>query len=113
MERAGGAGASLVAERVPGRVAVGCGAGEEAEGSVERIGIEPAGNEHALATAAVLSQVRRKTAESTKYRAGAVLVVGGSPGMSGAVALAALAAFRADAGYVTVAAPESCVPALE
>ena len=33
----------------------------------------------------------------------AVLVVGGSPGMSGAAALAARAAFRADAGYVTPA----------
>ena len=42
----------------------------------------------------------------TKYTAGSVLVVGGSPGMTGAVCLAAEAAFRADAGYVAVAAPE-------
>ena len=32
-----------------------------------------------------------------------MLVVGGSPGMTGAVCLAAEAAFRADAGYVAVA----------
>ena len=40
-----------------------------------------------------------------KYSAGSVLVVGGSPGMSGAAALCSRAAFRADAGYVAVAAP--------
>ena len=40
-------------------------------------------------------------------------MVGGSPGLTGAPTLAALAAFRADAGYVTVAAPESALPAIE
>ena len=72
---------------------------------VAPIGLEPAGNEHALLDASVLAAVPRKSAESTKYRAGSVLVVGGSRGLSGAPMLAALAAFRADAGYVTVAAP--------
>jgi ADP-dependent NAD(P)H-hydrate dehydratase / NAD(P)H-hydrate epimerase len=42
-----------------------------------------------------------------------VLVVGGSRGLTGAPMLAALAAFRADAGYVAVAAPESTLPVLE
>ena len=42
-----------------------------------------------------------------------MLVVGGSPGLTGAPMLTALAAFRADAGYVTVAAPESTLPVLE
>jgi NAD(P)H-hydrate epimerase len=42
-----------------------------------------------------------------------VLVVGGSRGLTGAPMLAALGAFRADAGYVTVAAPESSLPVLE
>ena len=59
------------------------------------------------------TRLPRKTATSTKYRAGHVLVVGGSPGLTGAPTLAALAAFRADAGYVTLAAPESSLPVLE
>ena len=80
---------------------------------VEKIGLEPAGYDHALVTASVLAQVPRKGAESTKYRAGTVLVVGGSPGLTGAPMLAALAAFRADAGYVEVAGPESLLPVFE
>ncbi|HEX2292425.1 MAG TPA: NAD(P)H-hydrate dehydratase, partial [Gaiellaceae bacterium] len=47
------------------------------------------------------------------YSAGSVLVVGGSPGMTGAVCLTAEAAFRADAGYVTVAAPPEALPVIE
>jgi NAD(P)H-hydrate epimerase len=84
-------------------------------GSVEvaGIGLEPAGHEHSLLDATVLETVPRKGADSTKYRAGSVLVVGGSRGLTGAPMLAALAAFRADAGYVTVAAPESAMPVLE
>jgi NAD(P)H-hydrate epimerase len=77
------------------------------------IGLEPADHEHSLVASALVAQVPRKNAESTKYRAGSVLVVGGSPGLTGAPMLAALAAFRADAGYVTVAAPESALPVLE
>ena len=50
---------------------------------------------------------------STKYSAGSVLIVGGSRGLTGAPMLAALAAFRADAGYVAVGAPESTLPVLE
>jgi NAD(P)H-hydrate epimerase len=80
---------------------------------VADIGLEAGAHEHALVPASVLEQVPRKGHESTKYRAGSVLVVGGSPGLTGAPMLAALAAFRADAGYVAVAAPESTLPALE
>src|SRR4051794_1587909 len=80
---------------------------------VAPLGIGIAEHEHALVPAAVLADVPRKTAASTKYRAGSVLVVGGSRGLTGAPMLAALAAFRADAGYVTVAAPESALPAIE
>ena len=61
----------------------------------------------------MLAAVPRKSRASTKYRAGSVLVVGGSRGMTGAPMLAALAAFRADAGYVSVAAPESTLPVIE
>jgi NAD(P)H-hydrate epimerase len=42
-----------------------------------------------------------------------VLVVGGSQGMTGAPALAARAALRADAGYVTIASPAESLPVLE
>ena len=77
------------------------------------IGLEPAEHEHALVPASVLVQVPRKGIDSTKYRAGSVLIVGGSPGLTGAPILAALGALRADAGYATVAAPESALPAIE
>jgi NAD(P)H-hydrate epimerase len=77
------------------------------------IGLGPAAHEHALVPADVLREVPRKAGESTKYRAGSVLVVGGSPGMTGAAMLAARAAFRADAGYVTVGVPESTLPVFE
>jgi ADP-dependent NAD(P)H-hydrate dehydratase / NAD(P)H-hydrate epimerase len=77
------------------------------------IGLEPAGHEHELVPAEALREVPRKSAESTKYRAGSVLVVGGSPGMTGAPMLAARAAFRADAGYVIVGVPESTLRVFE
>ncbi len=80
---------------------------------VVSIGLAAETHEHALVPASLLSEVPRKTGESTKYRAGAVLVVGGSTGMTGAPMLSALAALRADAGYVTVAAPSSTLPAFE
>ena len=59
------------------------------------------------------SRSSRARRGDTKYTAGSVLVVGGSPGMTGAVCLAAEAAFRADAGYVTVAAPRESLPVIE
>src|SRR5438067_2783531 len=77
------------------------------------IGLRPREHEHSLVPASALLEVPRKRADSTKYRAGSVLVVGGSRGLTGAPMLAALAAFRADAGYVAVAAPESTLPILE
>jgi len=77
------------------------------------IGLRPRAHEHALVPASALLDVPRKDATSTKYSAGSVLVVGGSRGLTGAPMLAALAAFRADAGYVAVAAPESTLPVLE
>ena len=48
---------------------------------------------------------RVATSRSTKFTSGRVLVAGGSPGLTGAPCLAALAAARAGAGYVTVCAP--------
>ena len=80
---------------------------------VAPIGLRPAGHENALVPASALAEVPPKRADSTKYSAGAVLVVGGSRGLTGAPMLTALAAFRADAGYVAVGAPESTLPVLE
>jgi NAD(P)H-hydrate epimerase len=54
-----------------------------------------------------LALVPTRAPTGSKYDAGGVLVVGGSPGMSGAPALAALAALRGGAGVVWVCVPES------
>jgi ADP-dependent NAD(P)H-hydrate dehydratase / NAD(P)H-hydrate epimerase len=80
---------------------------------VADIGIEAGKTRHRLVTEAILALVPRKHAGDTKYSAGSVLVVGGSPGMSGALCLAAEAAFRADAGYVAVATHEQSLPVVE
>ncbi|HEY1777629.1 MAG TPA: NAD(P)H-hydrate dehydratase [Solirubrobacteraceae bacterium] len=55
----------------------------------------------------VLELIPRRGANSTKFSSGRVLVAGGSRGLTGAPSLAALAAARAGAGYVTVCVPES------
>jgi hydroxyethylthiazole kinase-like uncharacterized protein yjeF len=80
---------------------------------VADIGLEPAATEHRLATRELLRLVPLRRAEDNKYSAGAVLVVGGAPGLTGAACLSAEAAFRADAGYVTVAAPAASLPVIE
>lgn len=49
----------------------------------------------------------------SKYTRGRLLVVGGAPGMTGAVCLAASAALKAGAGYVTVACPAPSLPVIE
>jgi NAD(P)H-hydrate epimerase len=51
----------------------------------------------------VLEGLPRRDAESTKFSSGTVVIIGGSPGLTGAPALAANAAQRAGAGYVTIA----------
>jgi len=66
-----------------------------------------------LVTADVLRRVPRRGVEDNKYTAGHVLVVGGSRGLTGAPSLTAMAALRADAGYVTLAVPESTLPVFE
>jgi hydroxyethylthiazole kinase-like uncharacterized protein yjeF len=81
--------------------------------TVADIGLEPATTRHRLVTSELLRLVRRRREGDTKYTAGSVLVVGGSRGMTGAVCLAAEAAFRADAGYVAVAAPAESLPVIE
>jgi ADP-dependent NAD(P)H-hydrate dehydratase / NAD(P)H-hydrate epimerase len=80
---------------------------------VADIGLERGETQLQLATRELLRSVPRRKDGDNKYTAGHVLVVGGSRGLTGAPQLAALSAMRADAGYVTVAAPESAVPVLE
>src|SRR5829696_4444043 len=77
------------------------------------IGLEWLETQHRLVTERILELVPSKAEADNKYSAGSVLVVGGAPGMSGAAALASRAAFRADAGYVAVAAPKESLPVLE
>lgn len=80
---------------------------------VADIGIETRETHHRLVEEEILRLVPRKRSGDTKYSAGSVLVVGGSPGMSGALCLAAEAAFRADAGYVAVATHAESLPVVE
>jgi hydroxyethylthiazole kinase-like uncharacterized protein yjeF len=77
------------------------------------IGLDADPTRHRLVTQEILRLVPCKRAGDTKYGAGSVLVVGGRPGMSGAVCLAAEAAFRADAGYVAVATHAETLPVVE
>lgn len=55
----------------------------------------------------ILATYPRRGAESTKFASGHVLVAGGARGLTGAPCLAALAAMRAGAGYVTVCVPDA------
>jgi hydroxyethylthiazole kinase-like uncharacterized protein yjeF len=89
------------------------GAFKAGEVDVADIGLEQVETEHARVTEEILELVPLRASEDNKYTAGHVVVVGGSPGLTGAPCLAAMAAMRADAGYVTVAAPRSTLPVLE
>jgi len=80
---------------------------------VADIGLDPVETRNARATKEILGIVPRRSSEDNKYTAGHVVVVGGSPGMTGAPCLSALAALRADAGYVTLAGPKSAIPVFE
>jgi len=55
----------------------------------------------------VLGEIPMRGVHSTKFTSGRVLVAGGSAGLTGAPSLAAMAAARAGAGYVTVCVPAS------
>jgi ADP-dependent NAD(P)H-hydrate dehydratase / NAD(P)H-hydrate epimerase len=80
---------------------------------VADIGLARMETRNSLVGAEILRRVPRRAEGDNKYTSGHVLVVGGSRGFTGAPQLSALAAMRADAGYVTVAAPESTLPSLE
>ena len=80
---------------------------------VADIGLEHGDTRHARVTSEIVRRLPRRRRDGNKYRSGSVLVVGGAPGLTGAVCLAAEAAFRADAGYVSVAAPRESLPVVE
>jgi len=61
----------------------------------------------------VLSAIPRRARNSTKFDSGHVLVCGGSPGLTGAPSLAAEAAMRAGAGYVTACVPKELMTVFE
>jgi NAD(P)H-hydrate epimerase len=73
------------------------------------VGLEPVAW---LTSPAVVAAVPPKDATGDKYRAGAVLVVAGAPGLTGAGCLCARAALRAGAGLVVAAAPEEVQPVM-
>jgi hydroxyethylthiazole kinase-like uncharacterized protein yjeF len=93
-------------EVAPGRFRAG-------EVVVADIGLQHVRTEHRLVTPEILDAIPRRRADQNKYTAGTVLVVGGSRGLTGAPSLTAEAAFRADAGYVAVAVPDSTLPVFE
>jgi hydroxyethylthiazole kinase-like uncharacterized protein yjeF len=80
--------------------------GKDHVGEVEviDIGIAPGAPVHpsvGLIASHVVAGIPRRGRDSTKFAAGAVLVCGGSTGLTGAPCLASEAAQRAGAGYVT------------
>jgi NAD(P)H-hydrate epimerase len=86
--------------------------GKARAGAVERVDIGiPRGAPMTAAVGLISSRVIRelpsRTATMTKFDSGAVLVVGGSRGLTGAPSMAARACMRAGAGYVTACLPAS------
>jgi NAD(P)H-hydrate epimerase len=86
--------------------------GKEYAGAVEVVDIGiprggPVRPEAGLISGSVLREMPRRTRASTKFSSGNVFIIGGSTGLTGAPSMAALAAMRAGAGYVTVGAPAS------
>jgi len=91
--------------------------GKEHAGEVRviKIGIPegaPGEPDVALIDDAVLAEIPRRRGNTTKFSSGHVVIAGGSRGMTGAPVLAATAAMRAGAGYVTCCAPQSQQPIL-
>ncbi len=86
--------------------------GKDHAGSVEVVDIGipdggPGGADVALIGDGVLDAIPKRAAGSTKFASGAVMVCGGSRGLTGAPCLAAEAAQRTGAGYVTALVPRS------
>jgi len=60
-----------------------------------------------LIAPAILHELPRRGASSTKFSSGHVIVAGGSRGLTGAPMMSAHASMRAGAGYVTACVPDS------
>jgi ADP-dependent NAD(P)H-hydrate dehydratase / NAD(P)H-hydrate epimerase len=65
----------------------------------------PAKPDLGLISDGVLAGIPHRGPDSTKFTSGNVFVIGGSSGLTGAPTMAAMAAMRSGAGYVTVGAP--------
>jgi hydroxyethylthiazole kinase-like uncharacterized protein yjeF len=95
--------------------------GKEHAGRVEAVDIgipvawggAPAPNTAGLIGGRAPARLAARGPRSTKFSSGAVLVVGGSTGLTGAVCLSALGAMRAGAGWVRVGVPASLNPIFE
>jgi NAD(P)H-hydrate epimerase len=66
-----------------------------------------------LLTASVVDGLPERGSADDKFSAGAVTVVGGSPGLTGAPLLASIGAARTGAGYVTAALPSGLISAAD
>jgi ADP-dependent NAD(P)H-hydrate dehydratase / NAD(P)H-hydrate epimerase len=92
------------------------GAVHAGEVEVVEIGIPrgaPSGGSAGLISDEVLELFPRRRRFGSKFQSGVVVVVGGSMGLTGAPAMAALAAARSGAGYVQVAVPGPVQPAMD
>jgi ADP-dependent NAD(P)H-hydrate dehydratase / NAD(P)H-hydrate epimerase len=86
------------------------------EVEVVEIGIPrgaPSAGSAGLISDEVLELFPRRSRFGSKFQSGVVVVVGGSMGLTGAPAMAALAAARSGAGYVQVAVPGPVQPAMD
>lgn len=92
------------------------GAFHAGEVEIVEIGIPrgaPAAQASGLIAERVLDLYPARRREGSKFSSGSVVVAGGARGLTGAPALAALAAQRAGAGYVQVAVPEPAAMVLQ
>jgi NAD(P)H-hydrate epimerase len=92
--------------------------GAQHAGRVEAVEIgiprgAPAPEGAGLISERVLELFPRRRRSGSKFESGVVVVVGGSMGLTGAPAMAALSAARSGAGYVQVAVPGPVQPAMD
>jgi NAD(P)H-hydrate epimerase len=69
--------------------------------------------QHLITPEALKDQMPERSATAHKGQAGHLLILAGSPGKTGAAAMAATAAMRAGAGLVTLGIPDSLNPVVE